>query len=70
MIGYAPSVCCGEQKYRKRVWEGSGQARLPDAGFTGEQNNLSFARLCFGTAPMEQLNLFLSPHKLREATCV
>jgi hypothetical protein len=75
MIGWsALSVCCGEQKYRKRVC-GAGdifhqrcrQSRLADPRLAGQQYDLAFAGLCPRPSSQQQFEFFFSPNKLSQA---
>jgi len=51
---------------RKAFQERSGQSRLADPRFTGEQHHLPLAALCFRPAAQQQFEFFFPSYKLRE----
>ncbi len=62
------SVCCGEQKQRRRVvgvarkpfQQPDGEPRFADSRFTGEQHHLTFAAPGSLPSAQKQLHLFIT----------
>jgi hypothetical protein len=75
MVEYnALSVCCGEQKLRRRVCGSDATASnsaavsrdLPIPA-SREQHHLAFADLCLRPAPQQQFEFFFAPNEVRQA---
>ena len=61
-----PRIRLGGDAFQQR----SGEPRLADAGFTGQQDDLAFAALRFRPAPHQQFRFFFAADQRGEAAAV